>query len=170
MSELLSFNFALGIHNYTHPISFIIVCLIITGVLVYLNKKSEAVIFFLSFGITASSVVILKYFVAAPRPADALIDAGGYAFPSNHSSLSMFLAITVTWLLFYHSKLPKIVVGMISTLLFLSSVIIGLSRLTLHVHTPIQVIAGFILGMIIPIIAIISMRRLLNKHPILPFD
>lgn len=154
MSSLISVPFAITIHDYTHSIVFACLCVLIAGLLFYSNKRYSAVIFFISFVVTAGFVVILKQVLAVPRPEEALIEIIGYALPSNHAALSVFLATSLTWVLFTDTKFTKTAASSLSALLFLLALVITLSRLTLHVHTPFQVIVGALLGITIPLLTI----------------
>ncbi|MBU4536684.1 phosphatase PAP2 family protein [Patescibacteria group bacterium] len=85
---------------------------------------------------------IIKYFYFSPRPflelenAKLLIDHGANdSMPSGHSVLSSALA-TATYL--YNKK--------IGILFFLGAILIGLSRIIVGVHWPLDVLAGFLLG------------------------
>jgi undecaprenyl-diphosphatase len=89
---------------------------------------------------------LMKISFAAPRPFLYFIDFvplfpyGGYdSFPSGHATL--FSAIAVS-LYFYHKK--------IGIFFGLMALLIGISRIIAGVHFPIDIIAGWILGIIIP--------------------
>lgn len=91
--------------------------------------------------------LIIKNLVARPRPCD--IDAAvnllisrphGHSFPSGHSINSMVAAVA----LFLNNKKIGIPAVIIATL-------IGFSRLYLFVHFPTDVLAGFILAILIAI-------------------
>ena len=57
------------------------------------------------------------------------------SFPSAHAAITLALAIVVAR---YHRRLGK--------LLILFAVLVGLSRLYVGVHYPVDVIAGFVIG------------------------
>ena len=90
------------------------------------------------------SVWFLKLMFAVPRPAEALVQAGGYAFPSGHASGVMFLAIVLEWYFRVVLQVQQLLLVRIALVLFVLAV--GYSRLYLQVHTLDQVLAGFLVG------------------------
>ena len=91
--------------------------------------------------------LIIKNLVARPRPCD--IDAAvtlllsrphGHSFPSGHSINSMVAAVA----LFLNNKKIGIPAVIIATL-------IGFSRLYLFVHFPTDVLAGFVIAILVAI-------------------
>lgn len=99
--------------------------------------------------ITWYIVKILKMVLAVSRPYTVLNDANllvsnstaTESFPSGHAALLMALA---TGVYFYHKKLGYI--------LFLLTGIVGLSRIYVGVHYPLDVFGGAVIGYIIPFI------------------
>jgi len=61
--------------------------------------------------------------------------AADNGFPSDHTAASMFLAVCV---LFYSRRWGAVLIGM--------SLLIGASRVAAHVHSPIDILAGIVLG------------------------
>ncbi len=89
-------------------------------------------------------VVILKWIVASPRPflyfnsVNPLFYYGGYdSFPSGHATFFAALAMA---LFFYHKR--------IGTLYFLIALIIGMARVFSGIHFPIDILAGFAIGVL----------------------
>ncbi len=88
---------------------------------------------------------VIKIIIAHPRPFEVFSDItvlapieGGTSFPSGHSSLTMALATAVY---FYYPRLGK--------LLFAFAFVVGLSRIFVGVHYPLDVGAGLLLGYIV---------------------
>lgn len=86
---------------------------------------------------------LLKIWIARPRPAFIIDDVHlhqslplGYGFPSGHSALATVLALALI------SLLPK----KWYPLAFLAIVLVGLSRIYLGVHAPLDVIGGVAVG------------------------
>ncbi len=84
----------------------------------------------------------IKDFFALPRPffydpTVALITVKGYTFPSGAAQGSALLA----WMLWDHSKRKKT-----ASWLILYALVIGLSRVFLGVHFPVDVVAGWMVG------------------------
>lgn len=89
---------------------------------------------------------ILKHIIQRSRPSVRhLIYADGYSFPSGHSVGSAALAgvLIVLTTLIIKKKLPKLVLCFIW---FLFPLIIGYTRIFLHVHYPSDVFGGWMEG------------------------
>lgn len=82
---------------------------------------------------------LLKAYFQAPRPTaiPALVEAGGYSFPSGHAQLAA--TFWLAWALFYRRKAPwSVAIAMI--------VGVAASRVYLGVHWPRDVMAGVGIG------------------------
>ena len=91
------------------------------------------------------STTLLKNLFQVTRPLDGLIEASGYAFPSGHASGAMFLGLAICFL---SRTLATPLRYSIYTVTILIIFIIGVSRVVYGVHTPLQVLAGFLLGLL----------------------
>ena len=156
-------SFALAIHMYTPPVAFIMFCALVILVLLAKRQVIDAGIFSAIFVITSGFVLTLKYIFAVPRPADALVTLTDYAFPSNHAASSLSIAITIAWLLSKHALFTSIQRISIQIFLILIALGIGLSRLAIGVHTTFQVLVGFGIGIVIPLIIISFYKHYLYK-------
>lgn len=84
---------------------------------------------------------IIKYLYHAPRPFDFLANVvplfheSGYAFPSGHATFFMGLAFAV---FFNHRKAGYFFIFF--------ALLIGLARIASGVHSPADILGGFILG------------------------
>ena len=94
---------------------------------------------------------IIKNLTAIARPfiENPLIIEKGFSFPSQHSAVMMALAVTVFGL---NRKLGIWV--------FVSALVVGLSRIVLGVHYPIDVLIGWILGFIVGVIFIKLFKKI----------
>ncbi len=96
---------------------------------------------------------ILKYLVHAPRPFEALhnviplIAESGYAFPSDHATFFMALAVPI---FVYNKKAGYVFITL--------AVLIGLARIVVGVHSPEDILGGFILGAGVAIILSQNLR------------
>lgn len=135
---------------------FIIIVLLISLLLMVYGKTRESLLFTITALATALSVVIIKNLFAIQRPTASLIEVSGYAFPSGHAAGAMFLALSIGFLIQQKSKAIRY--SLIITAI-LVAMLIGLSRIYLGVHTPVQVGAGFILGFIWALVFIILRRK-----------
>jgi undecaprenyl-diphosphatase len=100
----------------------------------------------LSLAVTFVTVSIIKVAVAFPRPFKTLPNLHvlislptDYSFPSGHAALTMALATAVYC---YHKRLGEV--------LFAFALIVGLARVYVGVHYPLDVGVGFLLGYLIP--------------------
>lgn len=114
----------------------------------FIEKKKfflEGLVLIFSVLITWIVVTLVKALVAAPRPFEVidgirtLHSSGlGDSFPSGHTAMAAAIAGAIKP---YHHR-----AGM---LLILFALLVGISRVYLGVHFPIDVIAGFLIGLVI---------------------
>ena len=122
---------------------FIVACIIVFICFILRRKRESAFLFFIStFGLMVSTT-LLKELFETTRSLDALIEVTGYAFPSGHASGAMFLGLVVAYL---SRNLVTPLRNSIFLMLAVLVLTIGISRIMYLVHTPLQVVAGFALG------------------------
>lgn len=113
--------------------------------------------------------IILKNIYSRPRPEFMLIDEYGYSFPSGHAMVSMAFYGLFIYILF-HVNINKWLKYISSFLIFILIMMIGLSRIYLHVHYFSDVIAGFAVSVIYLIVFTKFMKMVLGngvkKEPI----
>lgn len=110
------------------------------------RRLSEVALIFFSAGTAWVLVQVLKYIFHQPRPflildnVRLLFEHGGYnSFPSGHAT---FFAALATAVFLRHRR-----AGLI---LWVGALLIGLARVVSGVHFPADILAGFVLGAIIP--------------------
>lgn len=81
---------------------------------------------------------LLKAYFHRARPLTALIIQPNYSFPSGHSMMSMAFYGCLAWLAVQHGRHWGWAI-----MLVCFAIIIGLTRIFLHVHYPTDVVAGF---------------------------
>ncbi len=81
---------------------------------------------------------LLKTWFHRPRPASALVYQYGLSFPSGHAMMSMAYYGCLAWLVVQHTGRWAVGVALVAF-----AVLVGLSRVYLHVHYPTDVLAGF---------------------------
>ncbi|MBP2058276.1 undecaprenyl-diphosphatase [Lactobacillus colini] len=109
---------------------------------------------------------IIKNLVRRSRPSvQHLVHADGFSFPSGHSlgSMTLFGCLFVITLLLVKNKKTKIILNILWCLFPL---IIGYTRIYLHVHYPSDVFGGWIEGLAFVLIGYaILLRSYVTKHP-----
>ncbi|PRW62638.1 phosphatase PAP2 family protein [Actinopolyspora mortivallis] len=130
----------------------ITLALVVLSVSVWLGFRARSwappLLMLLTSAGTATVVFLVKITIARPRPVPApnALTEDSFAFPSGHSAHSAAVYLMLAFLLVQHSGVPRrrwYGVGGLAVLLVL---VTGLSRLVLGVHSPSDVLAGWMLG------------------------
>ncbi|APT18018.1 hypothetical protein FC62_GL001423 [Amylolactobacillus amylotrophicus DSM 20534] len=121
---------------------------IIAAALLLLIKRYPLALYFAgTMALANLTNSIVKHIIKRPRPtAHHLVHAGGYSFPSGHSigSITFFSLLIIVTIILVKSH----VLQTLATLIFGSMpILIGYSRIYLHVHFPSDVLGGFLLGL-----------------------
>ena len=135
---------------------FAVAALIVCGILLWRRRRVEAGIFFISTVGLMLSTQILKLYFHIPRPPDALVETSGYAFPSGHAGGVMFLALCLAYLV---KNVPQTERYRLWTILASGVLLVGISRVLLGVHTPFQIVAGYVLGAVWAGVYVYLVRR-----------
>lgn len=110
---------------------------------VFMQRKAEILIVFFSAFLAYFFSVILKSVFQTLRPfldipnVSALFHETGFAFPSGHTA---FFAALATVMFFIHKKIGYV--------FMFFAILIGLARVTAGVHFPIDILGGFVLGLL----------------------
>lgn len=120
-------------------------CLALLAVFLFLiiKDKRKSILFPTNLILIGGTNHLLKFLITRERPINKLIDATGYSFPSGHSASSLAF---YGFLIYYinkkvHNKALKFIsTAFLSTLILL----IGFSRIYLHVHYLTDVLGGFL--------------------------
>ncbi|MDR2541666.1 MAG: phosphatase PAP2 family protein [Candidatus Peribacteria bacterium] len=136
------------------------------GVIVYLHRKKLMYYLTVFVSTMISAMVafpIIKLIIQRPRPTDGLVALTSYSFPSGHATMSLVCLISVRYALQSQIK-PRWL--QITFLLFMISgaLLIGTSRIMLHVHWFTDVVAGFLLGFFIISTNILMRKIFFNQH------
>jgi undecaprenyl-diphosphatase len=124
------------------------------------GKKQRALLIIIAGYFTYTSTLILKGFIARPRPYEVIdgvssydLSAFGYGFPSGHTALAVVIALSLWNLL---GRVGK------AFLLFMV-VLVGFSRISLGVHAPLDILGGAILGAITYFMINALVKLVINK-------
>ncbi|GAB2530417.1 phosphatase PAP2 family protein [Rufibacter soli] len=114
--------------------------------------------------------LLLKYIINRPRPlVPHLVDSYGLSFPSGHAMISASFYGLLIYLVWKHVEVPAwrfLLVFLLSLLILL----IGFSRVYLHVHYATDVVAGLVagLGWVILANALINRMEKFSKRNLNP--
>jgi membrane-associated phospholipid phosphatase len=138
-----------GLDNWVYVVTFFGSALYLTAIAVilpvslrWLGRKREALEVLLAILGAALLNQALKTHFHRLRPETALIKQLGLSFPSGHAMIGMAFYGCLAWLLWRHSRHPAW-----GALLVLWALLIGLTRIYLHVHYATDVLAGFAGGL-----------------------
>lgn len=140
----------------------VFMAMLIAGILLLLRQRLSAVRLLLLSGTTLALAWLAKLYFARPRP-DVLLDyvtqrgpyEADFGFPSAHAALAAALAI----------GLLPLVPRRYWVLLLAAAVLVGLSRIYLGVHSPLDIVGGWALGTAVSAgyLLIISARRPIKR-------
>lgn len=141
----------------THYVPYFMVALVVVYMVwVYprrdtynaLHRVGQILEYIVTLTTTFVVVQFIKVALAHPRPFVVLSetillvpDQAGYSFPSMHTALTVAVAMSV---LVHHRRLGK--------LLLLFALLVGLSRIYVGVHYPVDVLAGGLIGAVIAVL------------------
>ncbi|QIX62624.1 phosphatase PAP2 family protein [Hymenobacter sp. BT18] len=116
--------------------------LLIPGGLARVGYRREAWEVLLAVAGSALFNQLLKVHYQRGRPLSALLPQPGLSFPSGHAMIGMALYGCLAWLLWRHARRPGWALVLLGWAL-----LIGLTRIYLHVHYATDVLAGFAAGL-----------------------
>lgn len=131
-------------------------------IVLLINKKFKETILFISTLLLTSGLTnYLKDLFFRPRPISGVVHNLNYSFPSGHSSIAMALYGFIIYLLIISPRFKyKYILCM---LLAVQIIAIGFSRMYLGVHYLSDVIAGYLLGLIILFINVKYFKLILDN-------
>ncbi|GAB3288885.1 phosphatase PAP2 family protein [Hymenobacter tenuis] len=134
------------VHGLTFFASFpflVTTGLVLPVLLRWRGFKREALEVLLAVGGASLLNQVLKVHFQRARPSTALVLQSGLSFPSGHAMIGVALYGCLAWLLWRHRHHP-----VWAALLLLFALLIGLTRVYLHVHYITDVLAGFAIGLV----------------------
>ena len=128
-------------------VAFTILVVVVALGLIATRRRWEALQLVIASGVGGLVVRGLKLVFERPRPAEQVIQATGFSFPSGHSFAAMVFygtLLTIVWQI-----TDRTAWRVLAAVLFpLAILAIGLSRLYLNVHYATDVVAGFASGFV----------------------
>lgn len=144
-NRFLDVSFSL-ITKLAEPTYIVLICLLLFVLGKYKGKMVSVFILFASY-ITYVTSLAIKEVIKRPRPMDAYQELSVmgsvkfFSFPSTHSAL---IAVIATILCVKYKKLGFVLIP--------AALLVGVSRVYLGHHFPTDVLAGFVLGVIIALL------------------
>ena len=149
------------ITNIGGPVIIAIICLVL--LLLHATRKRYGIPVFITVITSFILNCILKNIFLRPRPnVLRLVNETSYSFPSGHSMVNASLYTILVLLLLSNSnkKGKRIILSISLIILFL---LIGVSRIYLGVHYLGDVLAGWILGVLIAFVVYLIFEKINNK-------
>lgn len=117
-------------------------------------------------GITAIVAIGTKELVRLPRPTGGLISEIGYSFASAHAMMAVVFFTLIAYSYKDHFK-NKLVRFCFVSLCISAIILVSISRIYLGVHYTTDVLAGFLIGLIISAISILMYEKhhVQKRHP-----
>ena len=125
------------------------------------------------YGIPASAVALgatlfnktVKHIIERPRPDDIvhLVEEGGFSYSSGHSIVSMCMYAVLIYQVRLHVE-NKTLANVLTVILAIPMVLTGPSRIYAGVHYPTDVLAGWSMGLVIFVIAVLIMEKLRKRR------
>lgn len=143
------------ITNLGDKLPLILFTLLGALMLIYKKQKKYGLLLTLSVAMSAIAVYTIKTIIASPRPIGGIIEETGKSFPSGHTTISTVFALTFGYIYIKRqTKEYKIWIAILISIL--SPLLVGFSRLYLGVHWLSDVLGGFVLGIFITSLTILS--------------
>ena len=133
---------------------FVVMLLAFLYLLFYKKSLRYLIFVFFTAGLAGIVSKLFKILIHTPRPAfvlpdvQALFEKTSYAFPSDHASFFMALALAI----FFINKKAGLP-AQAGHVFMLLALLIGLARIIAGVHFPIDILGGFALGALVAYLA-----------------
>ena len=162
-SETLAILHPITALGSTGAVTLVALLCVLVGVLI--GPWQHGVIGAAVIGLTSIGVEVVKAVVARERPEilEPVIEEHGFSFPSGHATLSM-TAYGILAVLLWRSRLPLGARIACIALVAIMVVAIGVSRVWLGVHFPVDVLAGWLVGGVI-VLLYADLTRGVSREP-----
>lgn len=142
---------------------YLIVAVVAMLVYVWVKQKGKSSKEMLVTGVLAGAIALVLSQIAAalfynPRPfvggqvVPLFAHGSDNGFPSDHAWFTM----TLTAVIFYYNR-------RIFYVSLLATIAIGVARVAAHVHSPIDIVAGFLVGIIGAWLGYLATKQLFNR-------
>jgi len=139
-------NLAKFITDIASTTIIVILFLLLLSILIYRKKIYEG--FFAVASIVGSFILgyLVKLLVARARPESSIIEETGYSFPSGHA-LKALIFFSLLIYLFKNDIKSVVLRNIFVSVNVLLIILIGFSRVYLHVHWASDIIGSWLLGL-----------------------
>lgn len=136
------------IHHLDDPFVFIFIVLV-SALMVGLVKREYSLGLFIATALTFIVTYILKNIFKIPRPAEMVLVADGYRFPSLHAALTAAIVASLllyAWRWFGTKPFTRTARTVLCAGAGGAIATVNISRVALNVHQPIDVFVGSVIG------------------------
>lgn len=124
-----------------------LIAVLLCAVLIYQRRRAQVLQLVVGFFLTVGMTWLLKWLIARPRPEavdPSVVATYGSSFPSAHSAYAAMLAIILV-LVFRSNQAVKYWVWGVA---LIWAVLMGWSRVYINAHYPTDVLAGWIIAVL----------------------
>ena len=146
-------SFQIFISQLAGQTVMVITLLLIACVLLIKGYKQDFYIIGATTLLAMFTSSLLKLTLHIPRPEHMLIEEDGYRFPSGHATMAS--VVMCLGMYYAHEHIKNVYLRNITCISLVAwYILVSYSRLYLHVHYPIDVIVGGLIGIITAILVI----------------
>ena len=140
-------DFFVIVTNVGSPFVLAFASILVSTILFLRRNVYDAALLLLSLAVSLVAFTILRDTFHVVRPANELIEATGWSFPSGHTSIATAAFFALSYIFFNKTKTAlarmNLVLGS-----FVAVALLGLSRLYLGAHWALDVLGGISLGLL----------------------
>lgn len=164
--SVFGIKLSIFISDLGSPISFLLLTIVI-ALFFWLHKKPYHLIQFLTtLGAGSIIVYLIKIYIAKARPAEAIINVGGYSFPSAHATIATLFCSLIIFA--YKDSFKNLFLKIVFIFFFASCALaVSFSRVYLSVHYLSDVVIGILLGLLISSISVFIFENLFKKEELI---
>lgn len=145
--------------NIISPPVLLILSIVISIILVYKKRRHNTILLLITMVTGSLLVSLIKIAIKRTRPENALIEVSGYSFPSGHAVIAT-LFFSLLLYLFKNDIKNTISKYCFITVNLLLVLVVGFSRIYLHVHWFSDVVIGYIIGLLWIVLSVIIFNKI----------